>query len=325
LITTFIDIIRLAMSENQLTEIQQPLKAGSERRLRLQADLTLLLVSIIWGSAFVAQRVAAAKIGVFWFNGLRFLLGALVLLPFAWRDLYPVITGRRKEIAGILAAGFFLWAGAAFQQAGLIYTTAGNAGFITGLYVVLIPIFLALRGTQRPPLLTWVASFLAAVGLFLLSTGGKMQLNPGDSLELLGAVFWALHVILVGWLVQRMPILALAVGQYLACAAFSLGAGLLFERNTLPALAQGWWAIAYTGLLSVGLGYTLQAKGQRLAPPVDAAIILSTEAVFAALSGWIILAERLTVTQLAGCGVMLAGMLLAQSGSILNGWKKGDG
>jgi drug/metabolite transporter (DMT)-like permease len=236
-----------------------------------------------------------------------------------------VITGKRRETAGLLAAGFFLWAGAAFQQAGLIYTTAGNAGFITGLYVVLIPIFLAVRSTQRPRLLTWIASLLAAAGLFLLSTGGQMRLNPGDGLELAGAFFWALHVILVGWLVQRMPVLALAAGQYLACAVFSLGAGLMFEMETLPALSQGWWAIAYTGLLSVGLGYTLQAKSQRLAPPADAAIILSTEAVFAALCGWIFLAERLTAAQLAGCGVMLAGMLLAQSGSIMSGLKESSG
>ena len=232
------------------------------------------------------------------------------------------MTGGRREIIGVAAAGLFLWAGAAFQQAGLMYTTAGNAGFITGLYVVVIPIFLALWGTQRLRPMFLVASLLAAAGLFLLSTGGQMRLNPGDGLELIGTFFWALHVILVGWLVQRLPVLALATGQYLVCAALGLGAGLSFEMNALPALAQGWWAIAYTGLLSVGLGYTLQAKGQRLAPPADAAIILSGEAVFAALFGWIFLAEKLTVVQLTGCGVMLAGMLLAQSNVILDGRKE---
>ena len=167
-------------------------------------------------------------------------------------------------MSGWLAAGLFLWAGAAFQQAGLIYTTAGNAGFITGLYVVLIPIFLALRGTQRPRPLIWVASLLAAAGLFLLSTGGQMRLNPGDGLELIGAVFWALHVILVGWLVQRPPVLALATGQYLVCAAFSLVAGL--------SCGDGYPACTGAGLVGnrlyrLALGRSgIYAASQRAAP-----------------------------------------------------------
>lgn len=286
---------------------------ASGRSQRLQADLSLLIVSVIWGSAFVVQRISALQLGVFWFNGLRFLLGGLLLLPFAWQEVKVLVSSLSRETYAVLAAGFLLWAAAALQQTGLIYTTAGNAGFITGLYVVLIPIFLAIGGRQRPRPLIWIASLLATIGLYLLSLGGKMQLNPGDSLELAGAVFWALHVILVGWLVQHMPVLALATGQYLICAILSLITGCLVEMDTLPVLAQGWWAIAYTGILSVGLGYTLQAKAQRFAPPADAAVILSTEAVFAALFGWLFINEGLTLVQLAGCGVMLVGMLLAQA------------
>jgi drug/metabolite transporter (DMT)-like permease len=328
----FIVIIRPAMSQSSMN-----LPHVSQRGQRIQADLTLLLVAVIWGSAFVVQRIAAVQVGVFWFNGLRFLLGALVLLPFARQDVSNFSTlafggsesaftakGRRQFLA-ILTAGCLLWAGAAFQQTGLVYTTAANAGFITGLYVVLIPLFLALRGRQSLRLATWAASLLAASGLFLLSTGGQMQVNPGDGLELAGAVFWALHVILIGWMVQRIPVLTLAIGQYLVCALLNILTGLVVETGTLAALANNWWVIAYAGALSVGLGYTLQAKGQRLAPPADAAIILCSEAVFAALFGWLFLDEKLSALQLVGCGVMLAGMLLAQSGSILSARGESEG
>ena len=294
-------------------------------RQRLQADLALLSVAVIWGSAFVVQRLAAPQVGVFIFNGLRFLLAALALLPLAWFNArrmngkraapsapQPGAGLQRKHLGGMLLAGMLLWGAAALQQAGLRYTTAGNAGFITGLYVVLVPLILALAGRARPSPSAWTAALLAVLGLFLLSTGGSLQANPGDLLELLGAVFWALHVILIGALVQEVDVLPLAIGQYLACALFSLASGLALEADTLPGLSSAWQAVVYTGLLSVGIGYTLQAFGQRQAPPADAAILLSMEAVFAALFGWWFLGEALNGLQILGCAVMLAGMLLAQ-------------
>jgi drug/metabolite transporter (DMT)-like permease len=286
------------------------------RKRRLRADLVLLAVAAIWGSAFVVQRLVAIEAGIYLFNGLRFLFAALALAPLAASRL---LTGRgmaglgRKSLPGVILVGLLLFSGAALQQAGLKYTTAGNAGFITGLYVVIIPLFLALFWRQRLRWITWLGALLAVVGLFLLSTGGQLRLNRGDALELAGAVFWALHVIFTGRLVQRLDVLHFAVGQYLVCGLVSLAFGLAFEAQTLPALADYGWAIAYAGLISVGLGYTLQAVGQRVAPPADAAIILSLEAVFAALAGWIFLGEILGPLQLLGCGVMLAGMLLAQS------------
>jgi drug/metabolite transporter (DMT)-like permease len=219
----------------------------------------------------------------------------------------------RRSLPGVILVGLLLFTGAALQQAGLKYTTAGNAGFITGLYVVIIPLFLALFWRQRLRWITWLGASLAVIGLFLLSTGGQLNLNRGDALELAGAVFWALHVIFTGRLVQRLDVLHFAVGQYLVCGLVSLAFGFIFEAQTLSALANYGWAIAYAGLISVGLGYTLQAVGQRVAPPADAAIILSLEAVFAALAGWIFLGEILGPVQLLGCAVMLAGMLLAQS------------
>jgi drug/metabolite transporter (DMT)-like permease len=296
---------------------------------RITADLILLGVAMIWGSAFVVQRIAAQEVGVLSFNGLRFLVGALVILPFVGSsavrkrndvDLYASTREgmQGKSLGGILLAGIVLTCGATFQQAGLQGTTAGNAGFITGLYVVLIPIFLAIFWNRKPSLVIWMAAFLSVIGLFLLSTAGVMRINRGDTLVLISAVFWALHVIIVDRVVRRANVLHLAAGQYLVCGLTSLMMGLLVEPQGLRPVLENWWVVAYTGVLSVGLGYTLQAAGQLLAPPADAAIILSLEAVFAAISGWLFIDESLTPVQAAGCGIMLLGMLLAQSRVILS-------
>jgi len=215
-----------------------------------------------------------------------------------------------------------LYAAYSFQTFGLQYTSAGNAGFITGLYVVLIPLYLALVLRRPPRRLVWLAAGLASLGLFLLSTGGSLALAPGDAYELAGAAMWASHVLLIGWLVGRANVYPLAVFQYLTCAALSLGVGWWLEPYQFQELSGLWWAVLYTGVFSIGLGYTLQAVGQKVAPPADAAIILSCEAAFAALSGWILLDERLNAIQLAGCGLMLLGMILAQAFSSSGRGKK---
>jgi len=277
---------------------------------RLRADLLLFLAAVIWGTAFVAQRLASASIGAFSFNGLRFLLAALVLLPFALRAWKPPGT---KGWAGMGLLGVLLVVAAAFQQLGIAYTTAANAGFITGLYVVLIPIFLSIFWRQPPRTALWPAALLAGAGMFLLSTGGRLTpLNQGDALELAGAVVWAFQVIVLGKLVRFIPPVQAAAGMNLVCGVISLGVGLAVEGPLLPALAQSAWAVAYTGVFSVAIGFTLQAIGQKEAPPADAAILLSLEALFAALFGWLLLNELLTWVQWSGCMLMLAGMLLAQ-------------
>jgi drug/metabolite transporter (DMT)-like permease len=296
---------------------------------RLWADLALLLVAFIWGGAFVVQRVAAAEIQAYTFNGIRFLLGTLVILPFAFiragsRGGYRAIGWKTgglmpgKYLPGVAFAGLLLGSGAAFQQVGLIYTTASNAGFITGLYVVFLPIFLTFGGRRKVPRpAIWMAAFLSAFGLYFLSTGGQFQLNRGDILVMISSAFWAFHVILIGWLVQRVEVMQIAAGQYIVCGLVSLSLGLYLEPEALKPVVNNWWLLAYMGVVSVGLGYTLQAVGQRVAPPADTAIILSMEAVFAALGGWLFLGERLTPLQLFGCGVILLGMLLAQSDVIV--------
>jgi drug/metabolite transporter (DMT)-like permease len=278
------------------------------RDKRVLADLALFLTAVIWGSAFSAQRVAAAHLGHFVYNGLRFLLAVAVLLPLTrGRSSFT-----RLEWRGGLLAGLLLAAAAALQQAGLAFTTAGKAGFITSLYVVLVPLLLALVWRQWPHWMAWVASGVATVGLFLLSMQGTWTLALGDGLELAGAVLWALHVIVIGRLSVRTDALRLSLVQYLVCGVLNLALGLTLERGTLDGLPAAWWAIVYGGVFSVGLGYTLQVYGQRVAPATDAALVLSLESVFAALGGWLLLGEALTHVQILGCALMMAGVLLAQ-------------
>lgn len=286
-------------------------RAGLGRQ-RAVADLQLLGVAAIWGSAFSAQRIASAHVGHFTYNGLRFLLAAamlVVVLRGRWQSIH------RIEWRGGLLAGLILAAASALQQAGIAFTSAGKAGFITGLYVVLVPLFVALVWRQRPTPLAWAASVVAAAGLYLLSVEGRWTLQLGDALELGGAVLWALHVIVVGQWVKRADPLCLSLVQYLVCGVVNTILGALFERDMLAGLYPAWWTVLYGGVISVGLGYTLQACAQRRAPVTDAAVILSMEAVFAALFGWLVLDERLTTVQVVGCALMLGGMLLAQASS----------
>jgi drug/metabolite transporter (DMT)-like permease len=304
------------------------------RKQRLLADLVLLLVALIWGISIVLQHIAAAEVQAYVFNGVRFLLGVIVILPFAIHEalgnavldgdpssveavslvrLLPV-----KYLPGVLLAGLLLAAGSAFQQIGMKYTTASNAGFITGLYVVLLPIFLTFGGLRKAPRpLVWIAAILSACGLFLLSTNGHYRVNRGDLLVMAGSVFWALHVILIGWMVRRVRVLQIAVGQSLVCGLASLIVGLYLEPQALQLMVSYWWLLAYTGIIAVGVGFTFQAVGQRMAPPADTAIILSMESVFAAIGGWLFLAESLTPLQVLGGGIILLGMMLAQSDVIL--------
>ncbi len=286
----------------------------------LKADWLLLLTALIWGSAFVAQRVGMEHVGPFTFNGVRFTLGALVLLPLVLRPK-PLVPpeqggpsggGRWTLLWGGGLAGMVLFTAAALQQVGLVYTTAGKAGFITGLYVIIVPILGLLWG-YRPRWGGWVGAGLAVGGLYLLSvTEEPFTLAPGDLLELVGAFFWAVHVLILGWLAPRVRRVRLACIQFAVCALLSLFTAALFEPITAEGLRGAAVPILYGGLLSVGVAYTLQVVAQRHAPPVHAAVILSLEAVFAAVAGWILLGEVLDLRGISGCGLMLAGMLTAQ-------------
>ena len=283
----------------------------------LKAELLLLLTALIWGFAFVAQRVGMDHVGPFTYNGVRFLLGALSLLPLLLigsRTTRPAPPRNwRMILTGSLLAGLFLFAGATLQQIGLVYTTAGKAGFITGLYVVIVPLLGLLWRHSTPPS-TWVGAGLAVAGLYLLTLTEDLTLAEGDGLVLVGAFFWAGHVQVIGWLSGRIEPVLLACLQITVCGVLSLGVALAIEPITLHGLRGAALPILYGGLLSVGIAYTLQVVAQRDAPPSHAAIILSLETVFAALGGWLLLNEVLPGRGLLGCGLMLAGMLLSQLG-----------
>ncbi len=285
----------------------------------VKSDLLLLLAAAIWGFAFVAQRIGMDYIGPFTFNGIRFALGALSLTPLAVynRNRSPATArtafkSRAAFLYGGLLAGTVLFAGASLQQVGLIYTTAGKAGFITGLYVVIVPI-LGLLGGQRTDAGTWLGALVAVWGLYLLSIQSEsFHISMGDLLEIIGAVFWSLHVIVIGWLSPRTDTVRLAITQFVVCSLLSLVTAGAVETVSWTAIRQAAIPILYGGLLSVGVAYTLQVVVQRRAHPSHAAIILSLEAVFAALGGWVVLDETLSLRASLGCALMLTGMLLSQ-------------
>ncbi|MFA6109274.1 MAG: DMT family transporter [Candidatus Latescibacterota bacterium] len=283
-----------------------------ERR-RLVAEGLLLLAAGIWGFAFVAQRIGMQHVGPFLFNAVRFALGSLVLVPvIRWRRVPIPACG--AIVRGSLAAGAILFGGASLQQVGIISTTAGKAGFITGLYVVLVPLCGPLLGRRSAPS-TWLGAGTAAVGLYLLSVEPDFTIGPGDALVLVGAFFWTAHVLVIDRLVTRLDWAALACGQFAVCAVLSLAVALLTEPFQAAGLKDAAGAVFYGGVLSVGVAYTLQVAAQRHTPPAHAAILLSLETVFAALGGWLILDEGLTPRALGGCGLMLLGTVIAQLGT----------
>jgi len=290
----------------------------------LKSDLLLLLIAAIWGGGFVAQRQGLEYVGPFTFNGVRFALGSLSLLPLILigqrrRNRLPGVLpkgGTRTLVLGGALAGAALFLGASLQQVGMVYTTAGNAGFITGLYVVIVPL-IGLCWGQRPSLGTWLGAFLAASGLFFLSVSDHFTIGFGDLLELVGAFFWAGHVLLIGWLSPRLDALKLSAVQFAVCSLLSLVTACCIETVELTAILRAAFPILYGGVISVGVAYTLQVVAQRDAHPAHTAIILSAEGVFAAFGGWLLLGEVLGPRGLLGCGLMLAGMLFSELWSFL--------
>jgi drug/metabolite transporter (DMT)-like permease len=280
--------------------------------MRWKSDLLLLAVAAIWGSGFVAQRLATAQLSTSYFNGGRFLVAAVLVLILALLQRgRPQVT--RAEAPLMILAGGLLFSAAWLQQAGLVTTTISNASFITGMYVVLVPIILLIFWKKKVSWLSWVAVFLAALGIMLLSLQGEFRLSRGDALELAGAVMWALHVILIGRLAgQGANVLWFSVIQFATCAALNFLLAFGLEPQGAGSLITSWPVIVYSGILPIGLGFTLQIAGQKHAPAVDAAILLSTEAVFGTLFGYLFLQELLSVRQLFGCALLLAAMILAQ-------------
>jgi drug/metabolite transporter (DMT)-like permease len=281
----------------------------------LRADLLMLLTALIWGTGFVAQTAGMDHIGPYLFSGLRFALGSLCLVPLILRNAK---TARKPEPLlnrGMLQAGIImglaLALGINLQQVGLLFTSVTNSGFITGLYVIVVPLLGLLLG-HKTGLGTWLGCLLAVVGMCLLSVGDNFHVASGDWLQLIGAFVWGGHVVLVSLFASRHDPIRLAFLQFATCSVVSLLLAVLFEPIALNAIIDAGPALLYGGIVAVGVGYTLQVVAQKHAIASHAAIILSLEAVFAAIAGAWILGEALQLRGYIGCGLMLAGMLLAQ-------------
>lgn len=288
---------------------------------RLGANMLLLLTAAIWGFAFVAQRVGSQFVGPFTFNGIRFALGSISLIPliiyFDKRkkgnssDESNDGENAKKSILPGMLIGIVLYAAATLQQIGLIYTTAGKAGFITGLYMVLVPI-IGIFLKHKIEINSWIGVAIAVIGLYLLSVNENFSIGYGDMLELVGAVFWAIHILTIDYFSKKIDALKLSCIQFATCSFLSLITALIFEKISITGISQALIPILYGGLLSVGVAYTLQVVAQKNAKPSHAAIILSMESVFGAIGGALLLGESMSIRGYTGCILIFAGILASQ-------------
>jgi drug/metabolite transporter (DMT)-like permease len=284
----------------------------------LRADGLLLLAALLWGISFVPQQVAMTHIGPVTFIGVRFGLGLLCMLP-----LLRLHTRRDAAVtapawpwrSGVLA-GLALLLGSILQQVGIKHTTVSNAGFITGLYVILVPILgIAVKRPALP--VHWLGAALALVGMYLLTVTGPLGMNQGDLFVLASALVWSVQILIIDRYATHVDPVRLSIIQFGVAAALSSGLALVTEQPSLAGLWAARWPIFYVGVFSSAIAFTLQIVAQRAAPAAHAAIIFSLEAVFAAVAGRLLLDEQLTARQLAGCAVILGGIVCAQLDRII--------
>lgn len=284
----------------------------------MRGYLFLLAGAVIWGFSFVAQRASVDATGAFSFNAARFLLGALSLLPVvaimdrvAGRDRAESLAQWRAVVKPGLWCGALLFGGATLQQLGIVTTTAGNAAFVTGLYMVLIPLFGLALG-HRTSRHTWLGIVLALAGLYLLTVTDGYAIVIGDLLCLGGTVFWAVHILVVGHYGRRVDPVRLSAMQFAVNTVYSAIAALLVEPTPFAGLAEVWWPVVYAGIVSVGIGFTFQVIGQRDAKESHAAMIMSTESLWGLVGGALLLGEVMTGRGYLGAGLMLTGIMVAQ-------------
>ncbi|MFR7984809.1 MAG: DMT family transporter [Clostridia bacterium] len=287
---------------------------------KLQGTMMLLLTALIWGSSFVAQRAGMEYIGPFTFNGIRSLIGGLVLIPVIFlfsKEKNAELTeaekkaGKKTLLLGGILCGIVLFAASSLQQIGMVYTTAGKAGFITALYIVLVPILgVFIRKKVKP--MVWLCVILAVAGLYLLCMTDGLSLGRGDLLVLLCAFAFSIHILVIDYFAPRTDGVALSCIQFFVCGILSLFPMFLAETPVWFAILDCWIPILYAGVLSCGVAYTLQILAQKHTDPTVASLLLSLESVFAAIAGAIILHEQLAPRELAGCVLMFAAIIIAQ-------------
>ena len=288
------------------------------KNLQLRNSLLLLLTATIWGVAFVAQSVGMDYVQPFTFNGIRSIIGGLVLIPciFLLNRLKSPSEPIRKSssrplLAGGILCGLCLFAASSFQQFGIKYTTVGKAGFITACYIVIVPILGLFLKKKCSPLI-WVSLLLALVGLYFLCMSGSISLGLGDLLVLIGAFLFSIHILVIDHYSPLADGVQLSCIQFFVCGVLSLICMFLFETPDLSMILMAWLPILYAGVLSCGVAYTLQVVGQKNMNPTVASLILSMESCISVLAGWLILGQALSSRELLGCVLMFAAIILAQ-------------
>lgn len=292
---------------------------------RMQSNILLLLAAFVWGTAFVAQK-SGGSLGTFTYNGIRTLMGFLFLLIIiAIKDHTPSAKSKRKEMTideikkgkriltiGGICCGVALFVASNLQQFGIMHTTVGKAGFITSLYTIIVPIIsIILKKRVRPVI--WLCVIIAIFGFYLLSMGsGEFKLQFGDAIILICALVFAVHIMIIDHFVPHCDGVKLSCIQFLVSGLLGIVFMFIFEKPAIHEILNMWFPILYAGILSSGVGYTLQIVGQRHAEPTQATLLMSLEAVFSALAGALLLAERMAVKEYLGCAIIFAAVIIAQ-------------
>jgi drug/metabolite transporter (DMT)-like permease len=290
---------------------------------KIRGELILLLTAILWGTCFVFQKMCMDYIGVYTLGAFRFLLGALTLIPvmvlltkmeqkkqLESMNMYGGFRDKNIYIGGILC-GIALFAAASFQQIGLQYTTAGKAGFLTSLEIVLVAV-ITIFVNRRAQINTLLGVLLAIIGMYLLCMVEGFYLEKGDAYELAGVVFWAIQILVIDKYSKKVDGIKLSFIQFITTGILSCIFMLFFENPQWNHIKNGSVPILYTAIIEVAMAYTLQIIGQRYTPPVIAAVILSLESVFSVISGVIILGEKMSLREIIGCVFMLIAVVIAQ-------------
>ena len=289
-------------------------------------NFLLALTAFIWGSAFVAQSVGMDYLGPFTFNSIRCLMGGIVLIPVLllfkrngrkksqeqMAEVAGAGIGSRKDlIVGGICCGLALAAGSSLQQIGLVYTTAGKAGFITALYIVIVPVMGILLG-KRVGLKVWIGVVLAATGMYFLCITEGFSIAKGDFFVFLCAAAFSVHILVIDYFAPKVDGVALSCIQFFVCGILCAVPMLVSEQPQISQIMEAWVPLAYAGVLSCGVAYTLQVVAQKNTDPAVASLILSLESVFSVLAGWVILGERLSGRELFGCALVFTAVILAQ-------------
>ena len=289
--------------------------------MKLRGSLCLLLAAFIWGITFVAQLVGMDNIGPFTYGFARYVVGVMAIFV-----IWYGFRGKRRDAkeqgeyysgwkAG-MGAGVIMFVASAFQQCALQYTTAGKTAFITCLYIIFVPIISVVIG-KILKLENWIGALAALIGLYCLSIKGDFDLNYGDVLAFICSIFWSLHIMYIDRFADKKDNIDISASQLVVCAVLNGIAAFAMESVVWQHIVDAWFPIAFAGVMSSGIAFTLQIVGQRYAEPAHAAIIMSLESVFGAVGGWFVLNEQMSHIEVFGCMMMLMGMLITQGSVIL--------